>query len=121
MFENPPLLADINIRGNFAQKRAKQTFSRLETHLIVKASSAAKPQDEKPNVCTDLYDGKKHPIGSHWNTAHCKECWCSDDGMQCCDRFGGIAVMEGCISVVDPETCKYKFYKEDDPSTLCTF
>ncbi|XP_067326707.1 small serum protein 5-like [Anolis sagrei] len=78
-------------------------------------------KEEKPNVCTDLYDGKKHPIGSHWNTAHCQECWCSDDGMQCCDRFGGIAVMEGCISVVDPETCKYKFYKEDDPSTLCTF
>ncbi|XP_062817320.1 small serum protein 5-like [Anolis carolinensis] len=77
-------------------------------------------KEGKPNVCTDVYDAKTYPIGSQWNTAHCKECWCSDNGMVCCDRFGGIAVMEGCISVVDPETCKYKFYKEDDPSTLCT-
>ncbi|XP_042331655.1 small serum protein 2-like [Sceloporus undulatus] len=76
-------------------------------------------EKEANGVCTDLYDGTKHPIGSEWNTADCLQCWCRDNGMECCHRYGGVVSVEGCTAVVDPETCKYKFYKNDDPSKPC--
>ncbi|XP_077161829.1 small serum protein 5-like [Paroedura picta] len=73
-----------------------------------------------PGNCTDLYDNSKHPFGSEWNTAKCQSCSCNNNGeMTCCDRYGGIAVVEGCEAVVDPETCTYKFYKTGDPSVPC--
>nr|XP_056716060.1 small serum protein 5-like [Euleptes europaea] len=73
-----------------------------------------------PDSCTDPYDGSKHALGSAWNTAKCFGCSCSSKGvLHCCTRYGGPAVMEGCKGVVDLETCTYKFYKVDDPSTPC--
>ncbi|XP_061448700.1 small serum protein 5-like [Rhineura floridana] len=74
-----------------------------------------------PTECTDLYDGSKHPFGSAWNTAKCLTCRCYENGsgMSCCDRYGGVAVVEGCVTVKDPETCQYKFHKKGDPSKPC--
>ncbi|XP_034974746.2 small serum protein 2-like [Zootoca vivipara] len=72
-----------------------------------------------PTKCTDPYDGSKHPLGSKWNTAECMECTCSRSGMECCTRYGGTAEVEGCKAVVNPKTCKYEFYKLDDPSKPC--
>nr|XP_060643166.1 small serum protein 5-like [Anolis sagrei ordinatus] len=70
-------------------------------------------------VCTDVYDGSKHPVGDSWNTAECMECNCYTSGMQCCARYGGVAHVQGCVAVVDETTCKYKFYKEANPSEPC--
>ncbi|XP_062817321.1 small serum protein 2-like [Anolis carolinensis] len=70
-------------------------------------------------VCVDVYDMSKHPIGDSWNTAQCMECHCGTDEMECCTRYGGIADMPGCKAVVDETTCKYKFYKKNDPSKPC--
>ncbi|XP_061448675.1 small serum protein 5-like isoform X1 [Rhineura floridana] len=75
----------------------------------------------RPNGCTDIYDGSEHPFGSAWNTAECMRCKCKKKGMECCARYGGLVEAEGCKAVIDPETCSYKFYKLDDPSTLCAY
>ncbi|XP_053125806.1 uncharacterized protein LOC128333819 [Hemicordylus capensis] len=72
-----------------------------------------------PDGCADPYDRTQHPVGSMWNSAHCKRCVCGRGEMECCDRFGGIAHYAGCGGFVDPETCRYKFYRLDDPSKLC--
>ncbi|XP_060107828.1 small serum protein 5-like [Heteronotia binoei] len=73
-----------------------------------------------PNGCIDPYDKSKHNLESEWNTANCQRCECNSKGeLQCCSRYGGIAVAEGCKAVADPDTCTYKFYKADDPSTPC--
>ncbi|XP_026570973.1 beta-microseminoprotein [Pseudonaja textilis] len=72
-----------------------------------------------PNKCVDRYDGKEHPIGSKWNTDDCLECECLKVGMSCCHRYGGIAKVEGCKAVINPKTCKYEFYRLDDPSKRC--
>ncbi|XP_054854518.1 small serum protein 5-like [Eublepharis macularius] len=73
-----------------------------------------------PDGCVDPFDGSKHPFQSEWNTENCHICYCDSKGeVQCCSRYGSIAVAEGCKAVVDPETCTYKFYKADDPSTPC--
>ncbi|XP_034976306.1 small serum protein 5 isoform X3 [Zootoca vivipara] len=76
-------------------------------------------QQVVPTECTDFNDGSKHPLGSKWNTAGCMECTCSGSGMECCSRYGGTAEVEGCKAVVNPKTCKYEFYKLDDPSKPC--
>ncbi|KAG8141210.1 hypothetical protein E2320_006864 [Naja naja] len=34
-------------------------------------------------------------------------------------RYGGIGVVEGCTSVVNPVTCEYEHYRIDDPSQRC--
>ncbi|XP_026550395.1 small serum protein 5-like [Notechis scutatus] len=50
---------------------------------------AAEIKDGKPVVpitCHDIYDGRKHLIGSTWNTAHCLRCECSRNGLDCCHR-----------------------------------
>ncbi|XP_032084763.1 small serum protein 5-like [Thamnophis elegans] len=72
-----------------------------------------------PTKCVDPYDRKEHPIGSKWNTDECMRCECLKDGMSCCHRYGGIAVVEGCKTVVNPVTCKPEFYRNDDPSKRC--
>ncbi|KAL8174030.1 UNVERIFIED_CONTAM: hypothetical protein K2H54_036987 [Gekko kuhli] len=73
-----------------------------------------------PGSCIDPYDMSKHALGSEWNTAECKSCRCNSNGMlQCCSRYGGTAVVEGCKALADPETCTFKFYKADDLSTPC--
>ncbi|XP_060539336.1 small serum protein 5-like [Pantherophis guttatus] len=72
-----------------------------------------------PTNCVDPFDGKKHPIGSKWNTDDCMSCNCLKDGLTCCHRYGGIAVIEGCKTVINPETCKHEFYRLDDPSKRC--
>uniref|UniRef100_A0A670IRI9 Small serum protein 2-like n=1 Tax=Podarcis muralis TaxID=64176 RepID=A0A670IRI9_PODMU len=72
-----------------------------------------------PTECTDLNDGSKHAFGTQWNTADCMECTCSESGMQCCSRYGGTVDVPGCKAVVNPNTCKYEFYKLDDPSKPC--
>ncbi|XP_070605163.1 small serum protein 2-like [Erythrolamprus reginae] len=33
--------------------------------------------------------------------------------------INGIAVMQGCKTVINPETCKHEFYPLDDPSKRC--
>ncbi|XP_077161979.1 small serum protein 5-like [Paroedura picta] len=72
------------------------------------------------HACIDPYDNSKYAPGSKWNTENCLRCSCNNNGeMTCCDRYGGIAVVEGCEAVADPETCMYKFYKTDDPSVPC--
>nr|XP_056716895.1 small serum protein 2-like [Euleptes europaea] len=71
------------------------------------------------NGCFDPYDGRRHPLGSQWNTDHCMRCDCSGDRMECCTRYGGIAHMEGCKGSVNPETCEYEFYRIDNPSEPC--
>ncbi|XP_048369010.1 small serum protein 5-like isoform X1 [Sphaerodactylus townsendi] len=74
----------------------------------------------KPDSCVDPQDESKHALGSSWNSTNCMGCNCNDEGeVQCCSRYGGLAVVEGCKGVVDPETCEYKFYKADDPSAPC--
>ncbi|XP_066495740.1 beta-microseminoprotein [Tiliqua scincoides] len=72
-----------------------------------------------PDSCVDVYDQKKHPLGSTWNTDHCMTCDCTRHGMQCCTRSGGIAVAPGCEAVVDETTCEYRFHMPGDPSTPC--
>ncbi|XP_026571031.1 small serum protein 5-like [Pseudonaja textilis] len=72
-----------------------------------------------PNTCLDRHDGRKHLIGSTWNTAHCFRCECGTDGLHCCHRYGGIGVVEGCTTVVNPVTCKHEHYRIDDPSQPC--
>nr|XP_020649239.1 small serum protein 5-like [Pogona vitticeps] len=72
-----------------------------------------------PDGCTDLYDGTKHPFGDVWNSSRCMRCSCGRTEMQCCTR--GVEVREGCRSILDMETCSYKFYKIDDPTTPCNF
>ncbi|XP_054853149.1 small serum protein 2-like [Eublepharis macularius] len=69
--------------------------------------------------CIDPYDKSEHPFGSKWNTAKCMECSCNPDILQCCTTYGGVVSVPGCAAVVDPKTCKYKFYKADDPSKPC--
>ncbi|KAL7981323.1 hypothetical protein Chor_002219 [Crotalus horridus] len=59
-----------------------------------------------PNACVDIYDNKKHLLGSTWNTDHCY-------------RYGGIGNVEGCKTVVNPVTCQYESYRLDDPSQHC--
>ncbi|KAJ7305242.1 hypothetical protein JRQ81_011154 [Phrynocephalus forsythii] len=72
-----------------------------------------------PNTCVDKYDGTEHLVGSAWNTGECMKCECTKGGMSCCSRYGGIAKVEGCEAVRDPETCTYKFFKNNDPSKPC--
>ncbi|XP_034261414.1 small serum protein 5-like [Pantherophis guttatus] len=43
----------------------------------------------RPNTCLDRLDGRKHLIGSTWNTANCLRCSCSKYGLGCCQRFVG--------------------------------
>ncbi|XP_070621232.1 small serum protein 2-like [Erythrolamprus reginae] len=72
-----------------------------------------------PTKCVDPHDKKEHPIGSAWNTADCLRCNCKKDGLSCCHRYGGIAVKQGCKTVINPKTCKHEFYRLDDPSKRC--
>nr|BBV14782.1 small serum protein-5g [Ophiophagus hannah] len=72
-----------------------------------------------PNFCLDTYDGRKHLIGSTWNTAHCFSCSCRRNELSCCHRYGGIGVVQGCKAVVNPVTCEYEYYRLDDPSQRC--
>ncbi|XP_033012608.1 small serum protein 2-like [Lacerta agilis] len=72
-----------------------------------------------PSGCVDEFDGKKHPFWTTWNTAECMECHCHPRGMRCCARYGGIVHIEGCTAVVDPQTCEYRYHKQDDPSKPC--
>ncbi|XP_032084841.1 small serum protein 5-like isoform X1 [Thamnophis elegans] len=71
------------------------------------------------STCLDRFDGRKHLIGSTWNTAHCFKCECTKFGMDCCHRYGGRAGRQGCKAVVNPVTCEYEFYRLDDPSQRC--
>ncbi|KAK9395278.1 small serum protein 5-like [Crotalus adamanteus] len=72
-----------------------------------------------PNACVDIYDNKKHLIGSTWNTDHCYRCECLKTGFSCCHRYGGIGNVEGCKTVVNPVTCQHESYRLDDPSQRC--
>ncbi|XP_032084842.1 small serum protein 5-like isoform X2 [Thamnophis elegans] len=73
----------------------------------------------RPSTCLDRHDGRKHLIGSTWNTAHCLRCWCTKFGWGCCHRYGGISNIPGCKMVLNPVTCKYEHYRLDDPSQRC--
>ncbi|XP_070621909.1 small serum protein 2-like [Erythrolamprus reginae] len=72
-----------------------------------------------PSTCTDIYDGRKHLIGSTWNTEHCNRCSCNDNGARCCHRYGGVVDFLGCKSVVNPVTCEYEHYRLDDLTQRC--
>nr|BAK64382.1 small serum protein [Laticauda semifasciata] len=78
-------------------------------------------KDGKPvsKTCLDIYDGRKHLIGSTWNTAHCFRCKCSKNGLHCCHRYGGIGVVQGCKTVINPMTCELEYYRLDDPFRRC--
>ncbi|XP_025032603.1 small serum protein 5-like isoform X2 [Python bivittatus] len=74
---------------------------------------------KKVMECTDFSDRSVHPVGSTWNSENCMQCSCGWKEMVCCSRYGGISVMQGCITKEDPETCTYKYYRIDDPSVPC--
>ncbi|XP_060539509.1 small serum protein 2-like [Pantherophis guttatus] len=76
-------------------------------------------KEVRPSTCLDSHDGTKHLIGSTWNTANCLRCGCDKDGMDCCHRYGGLASVEGCTTVINPETCEHEHYRLDDPSQRC--
>ncbi|XP_013927317.1 PREDICTED: small serum protein 5-like [Thamnophis sirtalis] len=79
-------------------------------------------KDGKPvssTVCVDVFDQTRHLIGSTWNTANCFRCECDNDGMSCCHRYGGIGLIEGCKTVINPVTCEQEHYRIDDPSQRC--
>uniref|UniRef100_A0A8D0C6G6 Uncharacterized protein n=1 Tax=Salvator merianae TaxID=96440 RepID=A0A8D0C6G6_SALMN len=69
--------------------------------------------------CTDEHDGTKYSIGSVWNTTKCMRCECHENEMECCTRYGGTTKKKDCKTVLDEETCEYKFYRLDDPSKPC--
>ncbi|KAJ6653139.1 hypothetical protein lerEdw1_010101 [Lerista edwardsae] len=71
--------------------------------------------------CVDSYDKfDKHLVGSKWITKHCMSCQCSKYGRKCCTRYGRV-VVPGCIAVLDPDTCKFTLYEEEDSRRLCAF
>ncbi|KAJ6653212.1 hypothetical protein lerEdw1_009998, partial [Lerista edwardsae] len=74
-----------------------------------------------PAGCIDPYDKSLHPFGSTWNTGDCLSCDCEHYGMNCCIRYHSVGRVPGCTAVLDPETCTYLFYKEDDPTALCFY
>ncbi|XP_058050894.1 small serum protein 5-like [Ahaetulla prasina] len=76
-------------------------------------------KEVKFNLCVDTYDRSKHLIGSTWNSAHCYRCECDGNGLSCCHRYGGIGVVQGCNTVINPVTCKLEHYRLDDPSQRC--
>ncbi|XP_070621404.1 small serum protein 5-like [Erythrolamprus reginae] len=72
-----------------------------------------------PETCTDRYDGRKHLLGSTWNTAQCLRCSCSEHGYGCCHRHGGTRGVEGCNTVLNRATCEYEHYRLDNPTQRC--
>ncbi|XP_070621910.1 small serum protein 2-like [Erythrolamprus reginae] len=77
---------------------------------------APAPYDD---TCADDYDGRKHLIGSTWNTPQCERCECGNNGLLCCDRYGNLTIVEGCRTVRNPVTCEYEHYRFDDPTQRC--
>ncbi|XP_028928564.1 small serum protein 2-like isoform X2 [Ornithorhynchus anatinus] len=70
--------------------------------------------------CRDPRDGKKHQVGTTWNSKNCLRCSCGFRGMECCSRFGGIGVAPpNCEVYKDEVNCNYKVHKKGDPTTPC--
>ncbi|XP_033014924.1 small serum protein 2-like [Lacerta agilis] len=95
------------------------TLALCQGYCMFSQHEAQIKDGQLPTECTDPYDGSKHPLGSEWNTAQCMECTCNESGMECCARYGGTVNVLGCKAVLNPNTCKYEFYKLDDPSKPC--
>uniref|UniRef100_A0A8C6VQ10 Beta-microseminoprotein n=1 Tax=Naja naja TaxID=35670 RepID=A0A8C6VQ10_NAJNA len=111
----------INWRSRFLadlrEKCCSLCFLSAKSFLGLPRSQDGKPV--VPSTCLDSHDQREHLIGSTWNTADCLSCECGKDGLHCCHRYGGIADVQGCTSVVNPMTCKYEHYRIDDPSQRC--
>uniref|UniRef100_A0A8C5S5T8 Uncharacterized protein n=1 Tax=Laticauda laticaudata TaxID=8630 RepID=A0A8C5S5T8_LATLA len=113
----------------FPEAKMKVFFSLIIFSLMLAACQGAcfsepfeaEIKDGKPvsKTCLDRHDGRKHLIGSTWNTAHCFRCECDQNGLHCCHRYGGIGVAEGCKTVINPMTCELEYYRLDDPSQRC--
>uniref|UniRef100_A0A671UJB8 Beta-microseminoprotein n=1 Tax=Sparus aurata TaxID=8175 RepID=A0A671UJB8_SPAAU len=65
--------------------------------------------------CQDPLDKTWHAVGSQWRNSRCEDCNCS----RCCPLAYPSGVPHDCVSVFDPEECKYTVHKKDDPSVLC--
>ncbi|XP_032084846.1 small serum protein 5-like isoform X2 [Thamnophis elegans] len=80
---------------------------------------AKKAENMPPSTCVDVFDGTFHLIGSTWIAEDCYKCECNNNGLDCCHRYGGIGLIQGCKTVINPVTCEQEHYRIDDPSQRC--
>ncbi|KAL6114421.1 uncharacterized protein ACO6RY_05194 [Pungitius sinensis] len=66
--------------------------------------------------CQDDADKTWHAVGSSWRNSECMDCTCTG----CCSGYSTPTLFpDNCVSVFDPQVCRYIVHVKGDPTTSC--
>ncbi|XP_019571714.1 beta-microseminoprotein [Rhinolophus sinicus] len=72
------------------------------------------------NECNDA-NGVTHPLNSRWRTENCEVCFCSQEGIDCCNMAATPVNYDTvkCEKILNKETCTYTVVEREDPEKTC--
>lgn len=76
--------------------------------------------NEVPTECSDA-NGVTHPMNSRWKTENCEVCFCSQEGLDCCNTAATPVNFdtEKCEKILNKETCTYTVVERENPEKPC--